>query len=89
MRVGLSSTDGLSTWPQQPRLDQPEARGFFQVSYIGAGTQGFGLSFNASPGTIARSWLGSGQGHKPAPLWDATIAGSGLIHYFQTINFKE
>lgn len=44
-------------------------------------SQGLGASSTDFPGTLARSWLGSGSaGFELASVWDAGLTGSGFTH---------
>ena len=50
---------------------KPGVSSFFQVSHVGAGAQGFGLSSTAFPGhKQGAGWEVGLPGHKLAPIWD-------------------
>ena len=68
----LPSDGSLPKRLQQLELSQSEARSFFQVSHVGAGSQVFGLTMTAFPGhRQGAGWEAGPPGLEPAPMWES------------------
>ena len=74
----LLSDDSLPKWPHwlgSFTNPKPGARILFQVSNVGAGSQGFRLSWTAFPGhEQGAGWEGNLPGLEMASIWDPRCA---------------